>query len=218
MSDNSSVATLLLFGVLLFYAVGVGVLPSRELLRRGLRGGKPALSAAATWLGPVGLLLAGALATQVVIVALAGQHPGAMPSAGPSQEWFPVLYFTAWVGRDLLFLQWMKVRPGRAPLRKAFLYLLVFYISTSILFRSSFTSALPESAAVPAFLTPLPVLRNWAGAHWDAAFGVLVTALVMPLGAAAFFAYLYRQQVEGLASRPQPSPPTGPARLPSPTS
>ena len=110
----------------------------------------------------------------------------------------------------------MKVRPGRAPLRKAFLYLLVFYISTSILFRSSFTSVLPESAAVPAFLTPLPVLRNWVGAQWDAAFGVLVTALVMQLGAAAFFAYLYRQQVEGLASRPQPSPPSGPARLPSP--
>jgi hypothetical protein len=213
---GSSIATLLLLAAFIFYVVGIGVLPSRERVRRAVRDGKSALSEGAKWLGPIGLMLIGALVTLVVIVALADQNQGlGLQGVAPAQGWFFVLYFTAWVGRDLFFLQWMKVRPVRSPLRKAILYLFVFYISTSILFRSSITSALPQSAAAPACVTPLPLMRTWLGSDWEAALGVWLMALVMQLGAAGIFAYLFRQQVVGLATRPQPAPPSGPAQFSS---
>jgi hypothetical protein len=212
---SAATPALLLLGVLIFYVVGIGVLQSRELVRRGLREASAALSASGKLLGPIGSLLAGAMLTDVVIVVLAEQRnaPGAPTSA--TRNSFLVLYFAAWMARDLFYLQWMKVRPVRSPLRKAFLYLGVFYISTSIVFRSALTSNLPDTAAFAAWLAPFSLLRAWTEAQWEATSGMWLLALGAQLGVAAVFAFLYRQEVLALSSRPQVAPPANPARLSS---
>ena len=212
---------LLLLGVLFFYMVGIGVLQSRELIRRGLREASAALPESGRLLGPIGSLLAGAVLMEIVIVALAGQHsapyartPFALVTP-VTHDLFLSLYFAAWMARDLFYLQWMKVRPVHSPLRKAFLYLGVFYISTSIVFRSALTSNMPDSAAFASWLAPFPLLRTWTEAQWQAASGMWLLALVAQFGAAALFAYFYRQQVVALGSRPRVTPPAAPARLSS---
>jgi hypothetical protein len=204
-SRVSSAGALLLLGAVFFYAVGIGVLRSRELVRRGLREVTAALSGSARWLGPVASLAVGAALTQIVIVILAEQYSPAESGARAGLDLFLVLYFAAWVARDLFYLQWMKIRPVRSSLRKAFLYLAVFYISTSIVFRSSLTSTNVD-AAFAACLVPFPLLRTWTEAQWDAASGMWLLALVAQLGAAALFAYFYWQEVVGLGSRPKAAP------------
>jgi hypothetical protein len=212
---------LLLLGVLFFYVVGIGVLQSRELIRRGLREASAALPESGRLLGPIGSLFTGAVLMELVIVALAQQHsvPYARTPVAPvtpvTHDLFLSLYFAAWMARDLFYLQWMKVRPVRSPLRKAFLYLGVFYLSTSIVFRSALTSNMPESAAFASWLAPFPLLRTWTEAQWQAASGMWLLALLAQFGAAALFAYLYRQEVVGLGSRPRVAPPASPARLSS---
>lgn len=212
---------LLLLGVLFFYVVGIGVLPSRELIRRGLREASAALPESGRLLGPIGSLLAGAVLMEIVIVALTRQHSvqyAGIPVTNVTpitHDLFLALYFAAWMARDLFYLQWMKIRPVRSPLRKAFLYLGVFYISTSIVFRSALTSNMPDTAAFASWLAPFALLRTWTEAQWEAASGMWLLALVAQVGAAAVFAYFYRQQVVALGSRPRVAPPADPARLSS---
>ena len=201
---------LLFWGLSFFYLVGIGVLQSRELLRRKLREGGTASASAGQLLLPIGLLLGGAVLTALLIVALAEQHHVQDAVRGISQDFFLVPYFVAWLARDLFFLQWMKIRPVRSPLRKAFLYLAVFYVSTSIVFRSSFTSALADSAAFSSWFAPFALLRAWKDVEWNAASGLWLLALLVQLGSAAAFAYLYLQQVAALATVPKPAPPAVP--------
>jgi hypothetical protein len=205
---------LLFLGVSFFYLVGIGVLQSRELVRRALREARAALPEGGMLLGPIGLLMAGAISMEIVIVALLEQYR-AQNGIRFTHDLFLVLYFAAWMARDLFYLQWMKVRPVHSPLRKAFLYLGVFYISTSIVFRSALTSNMADTAAFAAWMGPFPLLRNWTEAQWEASSGMWLLALLAQISAAAAFAYLYRQEVVGLGTRPQPAPPAGPARLSS---
>ena len=204
-SRANAAGALLLLAVVFFYAVGTGVLRSRELVRRGLREVTAALSGSSRWLGPIVSLAVGAALTEIVIVVLAAQNSPDPDGARPARDLFMVLYCAAWVARDLFYLQWMKIRPVSSSLRKACLYLAVFYISASIVFRSSLTTANVD-AAFAACLVPFPLLRTWTDAQWDAASGMWLAALAAQLGAAAFFAYLYWQEVMGLASRPKAAP------------
>jgi hypothetical protein len=213
-NSGSATGLLLLWGVMLFYLVAIGVLQSRELVRRELREAGAVPAAAGKLLSPIVSLLGGAALTALVIVVLSRQHYAAEARRG-TQDFFLVLYFVAWLARDLFYLQWMKIRPVRSPWRKAFLYLLVFYVSTSIVFRSSFTSTLADSAAFSAWFAPFALLRSWTDIQWDAASGMWLLALLVQAAAAAAFAYLYLQQVAALAHVPKPTPPSTPPRLSS---
>jgi hypothetical protein len=214
-AGSAATPAVMLFGVLVFYLVGIGVLQSRELVRRGLREEGIALPRTGSFLGPIVSFVAGALLMEIVIVMLAEHSDVPDMRFGLTQGLFLVLYFAAWMARDLFYLQWMKVRPVRSPLRKAFLYLGVFYISTSIVFRSALTSNMPDTAAFAAWLAPFSLLRPWTEAQWEGALGMWLLALLAQLVAAAAFAYLYRQEVVGLGSRPRVTPPADPARLSS---
>jgi len=206
---------LLLWAIFFFYLVGIGVLESRELVRRELREAGTASAGAGKLLRPIGLLVAGAMLTAMLIVLLTQQNHAEEAARRTAQDFFLVLYFAAWLARDLFYLQWMKIRPVRSPLRKAFLYLVVFYVSTSIVFRGSFTSAMADSAAFSSWFAPFALLRTWTDAQWNAASGFWLLALLVQFGAAAAFGYLYLQQVAALARVPRSAPPASPPRLSS---
>ena len=204
---NPAVASaLLLMAVAFFYAVGIGVLRSRELVRRGLREVTAALSGSARWLGPIGAFAVAAALAEIVVVILTTQYAPWEAAASATHNLFLVLYFAAWMARDLFYLQWMKIRPVRSSLSKAFLYLGVFYLSSSIVFRSALV-ATNSDAAFAACLVPFPLLHQWAEAQWDAAGGMWLLALGAQVGAAVVFAYLYWREVAGLESRPQAASP-----------
>jgi len=216
---------LLFWSLSLFYLVGIGVLQSREVIRRQLREPPAANIGAASLLRPIGSLLAGAVFTAMLIVALSQQHHASDvftqqryasdPASGTFQNFLLVPYFAAWLARDLFYLQWMKLRPVRSPLRKAFLYLVVFYVSTSIVFRSSFTSVSPDSVVFSLWFAPFAMLRTWTDSQWANAAGLWLVALLVQLASAAAFAYLYLQQVAALARVGQPARPATPPRLSS---
>ena len=203
--NATSFGPLLLFSAVLFYLVGIGVLQSRELIRRRLReAGTPRLEDAKL-LAPIVSLLIGAAVTQILIlmpVKLAQQRLPQTVAASGADQLILVLYFSAWVGRDLFYLQWMKVRPVRTPLRKAFLYLAVFYISTSIVFRSTLTATPFDNSAFGAWLGPFSLVRMFARPQWYMAPGIWTVPFLAQLGAAALFAFLYQQQVAQMAGRP----------------
>jgi hypothetical protein len=202
---GTSVGPLLLLSVAFFYMVGIGVLQTRELVRRDLREVRSAPLESAKWLGPIGSLVAGAALTEFLIVVLSEPNRSGDAATRMIQDLFLLLYFAAWMARDLFYLQWMKIRPVRSPLSKAFLYLGVFYLSTSIVFRAGLTSA--GSAAFAAWLVPFPALLPWTEAG---AAGMWFIALVAQAASAAAFAHLYRQEVAGLGSRAQAAPRAGP--------
>ena len=204
-SNVSSAGTLLLLAVIFFYAVGIGVLRSREVIRRGLREASEVFSRSVKLLGPIGSFALAAGLTQFVILMLLAPYRPSQSGTRAAQDLFLVLYFAAWVARDLFYLQWMKVRPVPSSLRKAFLHLVVFYISASIVFRSTLAATNTDAAFAGCFV-PFPFLRDWTQTQWDAASGMLLLALLVQFGAAAAFAYLYREQVHGLGSRPQAVP------------
>ncbi len=200
--NSAGAGALLLLSVAFLYAVVIGVLRSRELVRRGLREVTAVLSGSARWLGPIGSFAVGAALTEIVIVMLAAQYSPAESGAPTSHDLFLVLYFAAWMARDLFYLQWMKIRPVPSSLRKAFLYLGVFSLSASIVFRTALSST-NSDAAFAACLVPFPLLRTWTEAQWNAAAGMWLVTLAAQIGAAVVFAYLYWQEVVSLGSRPQ---------------
>lgn len=197
---------LLLVAVAFFYAVGIGVLRSRELVRRGLREATGALFGGVRWLGPIGSFAIAAAFAEIVIVILTKQYSPLGTDANAARSLFLVLYFAAWMVRDLSYLQWMKIRPVRSSLSKAFLYLGVFYLSASIVFRSAL-AATNSDAAFAACLVPFPLLHQWSEAQWDAAGGMWLLALGAQVGAAVVFTYLYWREVVSLESRPQAASP-----------
>ena len=212
---DKSAGSLLLLCTVFFYAVGIGVLQSRELVRRELRESRAAFSESGRWLGPIGLLVIGAVLTEIVIVVLAEQSRAGDMVRRIGEDLFLVLYFAAWVARDLFYIQWMKIRPVRSPLRKAFLYLFVFYLSIAIVFRSALNSV--DTAAFVGWLAPFSAVLSWRDVHGNSAPAMWLMALMAQLVAAAAFAYLYHQQVVDLGSRPKAVPPVSPARLSSTT-
>ena len=70
----TSIGPLLLMSVVLFYVVGIGVLRSRDLVRRGLSDITAALSESRRFLGPIGSLTVAAVLTEILIVTLALQY------------------------------------------------------------------------------------------------------------------------------------------------
>jgi hypothetical protein len=211
--NSAALAPLLLWCVLIFYAIGVGVLQSRELVRRELREAGAADSAAPKLFAPVASMVIAAALTSLFILAFS-QHPistaGRLNTARNSA--FVFVYLIAWLARDLFYLQWMKVRPVRSPMRKALLYLGVFYVSSSIVFRSALGSVTTDSSAFSTWLAPFAILSTWSQEQWDHAAPMWFVALAVQIASAAAFAYLYRQEVLALAPQPSaaPRPPASP--------
>jgi hypothetical protein len=209
-SGDNAGGFLLLWCVLIFYVIGIGVLQTRDLIRREVREITPASAAPSRLLMPIAAILVAAFLVSLVAVLLDQPRSLEGVARNARNSYFLLFYFVAWLARDLFYLQWMNVRPVRSPLRKAFLYLGVFYISTSIVFRTSMVSSPADSAAFSAWLAPFAALRGWNDTQWNSGNGAWLVALLVQAASAAGFAYLYRQQILALGPQPYPTPPSAP--------
>lgn len=190
-----------------FFAFGLVLLRNRHRARRRLRllGEKGAGWLEAVW--PAPFLLLG--------VVIASLLPILLYSSGMSQgiPWsrslyvFRWIFFALWICRDVEFLQWMDVQPGRRPLLRAILYELVFYAATTALFFTSNRPVAPGEAAFQSIFTPV---RVWAmdTAEWNEASGMWLVALLFQAGTFLLFAFLHRQELRSLLAARKSSPPT----------
>ena len=126
--------TFLLISVFFTGLFGLILLRNRDRVRRRIRelGKRAAGWRAAIWPAPY-LLAASILATFAILFMI-------QVRLHPQSEWdFRVgllegAFFSLWILRDVLYLQWMNLRRVRRPLLIAVLYMVVFYTCASTLF------------------------------------------------------------------------------------
>jgi len=196
----------------LFLVLGMLLLRNRDQLRRRLRelGDAASSRLAATWPSPYllgGMLLLGAATMGLVQW---------MRPAGA--EWdvklaaFRLLVMTLWLVRDLLYFQWINLTRIRRPLTMGFLYLLVFYVSTTILFVTFDLYDTPRGQAVTAIFAPAPAFVLTAK-DWTDQRSLWILALLCQVLVAGFLAFLQRQKLQELA--PHPAAPAAEAPVPT---
>jgi hypothetical protein len=207
--------------VSVFFALGLVLLRNRDRARRRLRElGEQGL----TWLEafwPAPYLLIGVMATGFLPLLLsAGRQPTPAhlqylhpQPLNTSLFLFRLVFFALWICRDLLYLQWMNLRPGRKPLLRALLYAFVYYTALFVLFFvHGATSLQPGESAFQSIFVPVRVLALDA-ASWNAAQGIWFIALMSQLAVMYFFAFLHRQELQLLAARPKTYPNAAPPTL-----
>jgi hypothetical protein len=206
--------------VTVFFALGMVLLRNRDRSRRRLRelGAKGLSWLEAFW--PAPYILIGVIATGFLPLLLAPRQPAAAASAylHPSSFtmslfMFRLVFFALWICRDLLYLQWMNLRPGRRPLIRAVLYAGVYYTALFVLFFvHGATNLQPAEAAFQSVFAPLRVLTLEA-ASWNSAAGTWLVALASQIALMYFFAFLHRQELQSLAARPKTYPSGAPPPL-----
>ena len=106
------------------------------------------------------------------------------------------MFFALWLCRDLLYLQWMNLRPGRKPLLRAILYGFVYYTALFVMFFvHSPMNLQPGEAAFQSIFLPVRVLVVDADS-WNSAAGMWFIALLSQLALMYFFAFLHRQELQ----------------------
>ena len=206
--------------VTVFFALGLVLLRNRDRARRRLR----ELGAAGlTWLEafwPAPYILIGVIATGFLPLLLTGGHqnPAASPYLHPesldmSLFIFRLIFFGLWICRDLLYLQWMNLRPGRKPLLRAMLYAFVYYTALFVLFFvHGMVNIQPGEAAFQSIFVPVRVLTLDA-ASWNSAAGIWFIALFSQIALMYFFAFMHRQELQSLATRPKTYPTAAPPQI-----
>jgi hypothetical protein len=208
--------------VTVFFALGLALLRNRDRARRRLRelGAQGLTWLEAFW--PAPYILIGVIATGFLPLLLTAgrQNPSASPyphseTLNISVFLFRLVFFGLWICRDLLYLQWMNLRPGRKPLLRGILYAFVYYTALFVLFFAHSPMNLqPGEAAFQSIFLPARVLTLDA-ASWNSAAGIWFIALVSQLALMYFFAFLHRQELQSLATRPKTYPsPVPPPRRP----
>lgn len=198
---------------MVFFVLGLVLLRNRDRARRRLRElGVEGLSwLEACW--PAPYILIGAIGTGFLPLLIAPHHPTPASSYAPpdgslgtSLFLFRLVFFALWLCRDLLYLQWMNLRPGRKPLLRAMLYAFVYYTTLFVLFFVHGATAIkPEEAAFQAIFVPSRILALDA-ASWSSASGAWFMALISQIALIFFFSFLHRQELQSLATRPKTYP------------
>jgi len=189
-------ADLLGLNTTLCFVLGVALLRTRDRVRR--LDARRRLSSgwlAAAW--PAPYLAAGTLLVGLVPVAIL-QVIGKLDG-----EWdlgvalFRVALFSAWLLRDVLYLQWMNLRLG-GRLRLGLLYLAVFYICTGIVFGTLNLFGTPSGLAFTAVFMPPAVFALRLG-EWAYTWEVWLAALGAQILIAGLFVSLQRRTLADLS-------------------
>ena len=106
--------------------------------------------------------------------------------------------FSAWLLRDILYLQWMNLRRG-GRLRVGLLYLAVFYICAGIVFGTLHLFGTPSGQAFTAVLMPPAAFSLQPGA-WASTWAVWLGALCAQILIAALFVSLQRRTLADLSA------------------
>jgi len=210
-----SVETMLLAGSFwLFALLGIILLRNREQVRRRIQ--SLGEGAAGIWaaLWPAPYVFAGMIAVGIAIVELIRVY---RKPAANEWDWglaiATIAFYTLWVARDLLYLQWMGLRRTRRPLGSAIIYLLVFYTCTGIIFGVAHvllrSSVAPYSAMlIPSGISSLLVME------WAAQYQLWLVALAALAAQVLLFAFLQRQKLREFIT-PQVVAPVMTPRKPS---
>ncbi|MBI3662731.1 MAG: hypothetical protein HY234_06750 [Acidobacteria bacterium] len=205
MAPNEAQGMFLGLNLSLFLVLGLTLFRNRDRIRRRLRELGDAASGwlAAIWPAPyvlAGMLLAGLAAVGMI-----------QWKRDPKAEWDLVLAIfrlgivALWVVRDLLYLQWMNLTRIRRPLTMGFVYLIVFYASTSILFFALDLYDTPRRQAITSFFSPAAAL-GLTGKQWTGVEPWWLLAMFGQVAAAAVFAWLGRQKLLALVPAPAVAP------------
>jgi hypothetical protein len=183
----------------IFVIFGLMLLRNRERVRhRILELGRGAVTWwAAIW--PAPYLVGGMVGVGLATIAMIRHelHPEMEWSCGLA--FFEVCFVAAWVTRDAVYLQWMKLRRGRRSLIGGLIYLIVFYACSGALWTALgyYRTGAGGFGRFGAYLVPWTIFGldfdGWFGAGriWIGALGILgVEALV--------FAALQRAQLTKL--------------------
>lgn len=203
-----------------FFSLGLALLRNRDRARRRLRelGAEGLTWLEAFW--PAPYVMIGVIGTGFLPLLITPQqvHPisGYTPphtSVNTSLFMFRLVFFALWLCRDLLYLQWMNLRPGRKPLLRAMLYGVVYYTTLFVLFFVHGSAGInPEEAGFQSIFTPARVFTLDANS-WNAAPAVWFMALLSQIVIMFFFAFLHRQELQALAARPKSYPSTIPPAM-----
>ncbi|MGA8223346.1 MAG: hypothetical protein WB780_16990 [Candidatus Acidiferrales bacterium] len=198
--------------IMIFGALGLVLLRNRDRARRRLREmGERGLSwLEASW--PAPYVIIGVIATGLLPLLLMGGNL-AGPNAGRIHPeplnmglfFFRLTFLALWLSRDLMYLQWMYLRPGRKPLTRAMLYAFVYYSAMFVLFFTRSGSVQPAEAAFQSVFVPGRALVLDA-ASWSQASPTWLIALASQGVVMLFFAFLCRQELQSLATRPKTYP------------
>jgi hypothetical protein len=199
---------------MIFFGLGLVLLRNRDRSRRRLRErGDAGLSwLQAFW--PTPYLLGGILVCGFLPLMFSGPAP-AVPRYGAAPETsdfglllFRIIFVGISLSRDIMFLQWMNVRPGRRPFIRGILFLFVYYAISSALFFSAGFKLAPAEAAFQAVFAPMRAFLL-TQSSWAQATGAWMLALVAQCVITWFFAFLHRQELLSLATRPKKNLPPG---------
>jgi len=207
-SPTTAEATFLAISLWFFAILGLALLRNRDRVRRRIRefGALAAGWWAAAWPAPyvfVGAILAGAAIVGMIRLRLEPQY-----------EWNPGLglleaaFFTIWIARDLLYLQWMNLRRARRPLLTGVLYLIVFYICASTIFVPLGWYGV-KGAPYAAIFAPFHAFQL-DSTTWMARGNIWMTALLLLVIEAFLFVWLQRRELQKLLTdAPPPLAPSG---------
>jgi hypothetical protein len=206
------------FNFTLLVVMGFALMRNRDQVRRRLRelGAAASNFAAALW--PATYVVAGVLLIGLAVIGMIQMHAASGQAWGVDFAIFRVVFFAAWLARDLLFLQWMNLTRSKRPLVMGVLYLLVFYTCISILFGTFDLFDTPKHTVWTGIALPITLfttnLNNWTD-HQASWMMVLVTMLAQ----VGLFTFLHRRKLLELTpqAHPAPLPPSAPA-APEPAS
>ena len=137
--------------------MGIALLRSRERMRSLVRsaGGRVSLSLAPVWPAPF-LGLAAILAGSLIVVCLHFAHASG-PAGNPGFAFLRSLFFVLWILRDIQFLQFFNLRPGKHPLAVPFLDLSIYYVCASFFLTALGFFRIPERTPMTSIFLPTPV-------------------------------------------------------------
>ncbi len=182
-----------------FFILGVVLLRNRDRFRRRLRELRAKVPGwlEATW--PAPYLLAGSLLVCFAALGMIDHTRDPKKAWDWSLAMFRLVFFSLWLVRDSLYLQWMNLSRSKRPLPMALLYLLVFYFCVNIFYGfANFKDHSGQAVFFPAMVLGLEP-PAWAKDQVIWTFAMLLQFLPIVV-----FIFLQHLRLEKLSS-PAPS-------------